>query len=153
MTSTPSGATEAWSVDDVYLLTDGRDGRIAVPQLRIGFDQAGLTLTKASDEVVWSSPWVELSGLSTADRSVLPDGREGIVIVIAERNGVRHRFVLPTDDPAEMESRLRTMALAQRLTTNRTPRAAARPLTALVALATVATLVALLLAAHHVIHL
>jgi len=147
------GATEGWGVDDVYLLTDGRDGRVAVPQLRIDFDGAGLLLTKADNEEVWSSPWADLSGLSTAERSVLPDGREGIVIVVAERNGARHRFVLPTDDPAEMESRLRAMASTQRLTTNRTPRAAARPLTVLVALASMGTLAALLLAAHNVIHL
>jgi hypothetical protein len=147
-----SGETQAWSVDDVYLLTDGRDGRIAVPQLRIEFDQLGLVLTKGNDEVVWSSPWSELGALATAERSVLPDGRDGIVIVIAERSGPRHRFVLPTTEPAEMENRLRTMAAANRLTTNRIPRAAPRALTALVVLASGGTLAVLLLAANGTIH-
>jgi hypothetical protein len=150
--STSSDATGPWSIPDVYLLTDGTDGRVAVPSLHLALGSVGVALTKSSDELVWSCPWTELRELSTAERSVMPDGTEGLVLVLAERTGGRHRFVLPTTEPAELEAQLRALALHHRLQTNRTPRAASRALTTLVVLGTGATLAALLLAAAHVIH-
>ena len=37
--------------------------------------------------------------MTPVERSVLPDGREGVVIVVVERDRRRrHRFVLATDD-------------------------------------------------------
>ncbi len=150
--SSTSNATGPWSIPDVYLLTDGSDGRVAVPSLRLAFSDGGVALTKSTDELVWSCPWDELRELSTAERSVMPDGTEGLVVLLAERTGGRHRFVLPTAEPAELEAQLRQLAVQQRLQTNRTPHAVSRLLTALVVLGTGATLAALLLAAAHVIH-
>jgi hypothetical protein len=148
--SMSSDATAPWSITDVYLLTDGNDGRVAVPSLRLTFSDVGVALTKSTDELVWTCPWSELREISTAERSVIPDGTEGLVVILAERTGGRHRFVLPTNEPAELEVQLRHLALHRRLQTNRPPRAASRALTALVVLGTGATLAALLLAAAHV---
>jgi hypothetical protein len=150
--SSTSDAAQTWSIGDVYLLTDGTDGRVAVPELRIDFVPDGLVLAKADDETVWSCRWDELGGLTTAEHSVIPDGREGIVMVVAERSGRRHRFVLPSDAPAELEVRLREMATVHGLASDRPGRAASRMVTALVVLATGGTLAVLLLAADHVIH-
>ena len=51
-------------------------------------------------------------------RSVLPDGREGVVVVVVEQGGAtRHRFVLATDDPAETEASIRRQADARGLRT------------------------------------
>jgi hypothetical protein len=45
------------------------------------------------------------------ERSVLPDGRDGVVFAVVEREG-RHmqRFVLATDDAVAMEAALRDRA-------------------------------------------
>ncbi len=86
---------------DVYLLTEGRDGVVAVPRLTLTFLDSGLALDKADGGSVWESDWGGLEEMSPVERSVLPDGREGVVIVVVEQ-GRRHshRFVLGTDDAA-----------------------------------------------------
>ena len=46
---------EAWSVPDVYLLTDGPEGEIAVPHLSLAFLEDGLELAKADGDPVWEA--------------------------------------------------------------------------------------------------
>ena len=70
---------------DVYLLTEGAEGRVAVPHLTLTFFDAGLALDKADGEPVWDSTWDQLEEMSPVERSVLPDGRDGVVIVVVER--------------------------------------------------------------------
>ena len=110
---------QAWSVPDVYLLTEGREGTVAVPHLTLTFFDSGLTLDKADGEPVWDSEWAGLEEIAPVERSVLPDGREGVVIAVVEREGHHvHRFVLATDDAAAMEAALRDRAAAHGLRTN-----------------------------------
>ena len=90
---------------DVYLLTEGQEGEVAVPHLTLTFLDSGLALEKADGEPVWDSAWAELEELSPVERSVLPDGRAGVVIMVVERGRRgRHRFVLATDDAAVTEA-------------------------------------------------
>ena len=49
--------------------------------------------------------------MSPVERSVLPDGRDGIVILVVWR-GRRRRFVLTTDDVASTEASIRCRAAA-----------------------------------------
>jgi hypothetical protein len=42
----------AWSVPDVYLLTETREGDVAVPHLTLTFRDAGLALDKADGDCV-----------------------------------------------------------------------------------------------------
>ncbi len=42
-----------WSVPDVYLLTEGSEAPVAVPDLTLTFLEAGLALDKADGESVW----------------------------------------------------------------------------------------------------
>jgi hypothetical protein len=92
---------EAWSVPDVYLLTDGAQGELAVPHLALNFLDSGLALDRADGEPVWDSPWSQLHERSPVERSVLPDGRDGVVMVVVERRRRRrHLFVLATDNTA-----------------------------------------------------
>jgi len=145
---------EAWTVRDVYLLTTGADGQVAVPQLALTLLPGGIELDKPDGDVVWSCTWPELREMSPVERSVLPDGSHGVVVEVVEkgRRGRRHRFVLPTDDPVSVEDLLRRRARAHGLQTA-SPRApASRLLTVVIALATVATLTVLLLSAAHVLH-
>jgi hypothetical protein len=145
---------EAWSVPDVYLLTDGPEGEIAVPQLTLAFLEDGLALAKADGDPVWDSAWTDLEEMSPVERSVLPDGREGVVIAVVERgHHRRHRFVLATDDTVATEQAVRDRALAHGLRSRAARRAVSRPLMIAVTLAALATLTALLLSAVHVIHL
>ena len=51
---------QVWSVPDVYLLTEGREGEVAVPHLTLTFFDSGLTLDKADGEPVWHSGWAGL---------------------------------------------------------------------------------------------
>jgi hypothetical protein len=144
---------EAWSVPDVYLLTEGQEGEVAVPHLTLTFLDSGLALEKADGEPVWDSPWAELEELSAMERSVLPDGRAGVVITVVERGRRgRHRFVLATDDAAVTEADVRARAAAHGLRTRSARPAVSRLLLAGVVLAALATITALLLSAAHVIH-
>jgi hypothetical protein len=143
---------EAWTVRGVYLLTSGVDGQVAVPQLALTLLPEGIELDKPDGEIVWSCTWPELREMSPVERSVLPDGRDGVVVELVEkgRRG-RHRFVLPTDDPVSLEELLRRRARAHGLhsASPHTPPVSAR-LTAVIALAAIATLTVLLLSAAHV---
>src|SRR6202044_3054785 len=97
--ASPARMEEAWSVPDVYLLTEGREGEVAVPHLTLTFLDTGLALDKADGEPVWGSDWSGLEEMSPVERSVLPDGRAGVVIVVVEQGRQHsHRFVLGTED-------------------------------------------------------
>jgi hypothetical protein len=144
---------EAWSVPDVYLLTEGQEGEVAVPHLTLTFFDSGLALDKADGEPVWDSAWAELEELSPVERSLLPDGRAGVVITVVERGRRgRHRVVLTTDDAAVTEAAVRARATAHGLRTRSARPAVSRLLLAGVVLAALAAMAALLLSAAHVIH-
>ena len=141
--ASPARMEQAWSVPDVYLLTEGREGAVAVPHLTLTFFDSGLTLDKADGEPVWDSEWAGLTELSPVERSVLPDGREGVVIAVVEREGHHvHRFVLATDDAAAMEAALRDRAAARPARRSRR-RAVSRLLTVGIVAAVLATLTVL----------
>jgi len=140
-------------VPDVYLLTQGREGEVAVPHLTLTFLDSGLALQKADGEPVWDSAWAELEELSPLERSIVPDGRAGVVITVVERGRRgRHRFVLATDDAAVTEAAVRARAAAHGLRTRSARPAVSRLLLAGVVLAALAAMTALLLSATHVIH-
>ena len=154
----PEEAEEAeeadWTFRDVLLITEGTEGPVAVPQLNLTFRPEGIDLHRSDGERAWRTSWSELEELSASERSVLPDGGDGVVIVVVERDRHRrHRFILPTADPGRTEASLRALARAHGVRTKR-PRPAVSPLlTAAVVVAAVATLTVLLLSAAHVIHL
>jgi hypothetical protein len=144
---------EAWSVPDVYLLTEGREGEVAVPHLTLTFLDSGLALDKADGEPVWDSAWGGLEEMSPVERSVLPDGRAGVVIVVVEQGREhRHRFVLPTDDAAATEAAIRERAAAHGLRSRSPRRAVSRTLMEVIVVAALAAITALLLSAAHVFH-
>jgi hypothetical protein len=149
----PQMGQDAWSVTDVYLLTESDDGPVAVPNLALTFGAEGIELDKTDGGVVWVCRWDELEEMSPAERSVLPDGRDGVAIVIVERTGRRgHRFVLAADNPDATEGWIRERAEAHGLR-SATPRApVSRLLLVTIGLALGATLTVLLLSAAHVIH-
>ena len=138
---------------DVYLLTDGHGAEVAVPDLTLTFADSGLVLRKADGEQVWEGRWTGLQEMTPVERSVLPDGRAGVVIVVVERGGQpRHRFVLGTDDAAATEAIIRDRAAVQGLRCRSPRRAVSRPLTAIVVVVALAAMTALLLSAAHILH-
>ena len=139
---------------DVYLLTQGAEGRVAVPQLTLSFLPSGIELEKADGEPVWSCAWDDLEAMAPLQRSVLPDGRDGVLIVVTERGRRRrrHRFVLAADDAASTETSIRSRAAAHGLRTKADRPAVSRRLTTLIVIAGAMTLSLLLLSAAHVIH-
>jgi hypothetical protein len=145
---------EAWSVPDVYLLTAGPAGEVAVPHLTLTFLDSGVALDRADGERAWDSSWAELKEMSPVERSLLPDGRAGVVIVVVERGrrGSSHRFVLATDDAPGAEAAVRARAAAHGLRTTAPRPAVSRLLMVGIVLAALATVTALLLSAAHVIH-
>jgi hypothetical protein len=146
-------AEEAWTVPDVYLLTAGSEGPVAVPNLRLTFRESGLELDKADGELVWDCDWSDLVEMAPAERSVLPDGKDGVVMVVVERNGRRrHRFVLATDDADATEGFIRERAGIHGLRTRWPRPAVSRVLTLVIIAAFAMTLTLLLLSAVHVIH-
>lgn len=144
---------EVWTVSDVYLLTAGSDGPVAVPHLRLTFREKGLELDKADGELVWDCDWSDLVEMAPVERSVLPDGKEGVVIVVVERERRRrHRFVLATDDADATEDFIRGRAGSHGLRTRWPRPAVSRLLTIAIVAAFAVTLTLLLLSAVHVIH-
>jgi hypothetical protein len=143
---------QAWTVPDVYLLTAGSDGPVAVPHLRLTFREGGLELDKADGEMVWECDWSDLVEMAPIERSVLPDGKAGVVIVVVERDRRRrHRFVLATDDADATEEFIRGRAGSHGLRTRWPRPAVSRLLTAAIVAAFAVTLALLLLSAVHVI--
>jgi hypothetical protein len=144
---------ETWTFPDVYLLTDGAEGEVAVPHLTLTFREHGLELDKPDGEAVWDCNWSELQEMTPVERSVLPDGREGVVIVVVERDRRRrHRFVLATDDAEATEESIRGRAGTHGLRT-RWPRPAVSKLLMVAVIGALAvTMTLLLLSAVHVIH-
>jgi len=144
---------EAWTVPDVYLLTAGSEGPVAVPHLRLTFRQSGLELDKADGELVWDCDWSDLVEMAPIERSVLPDGKDGVVMVVVERDRrKRHRFVLATDDAEATEDLIRGRAGTHGLRTRWPRPAVSRLLTLAIIAAFAVTLTLLLLSAVHVIH-
>ena len=139
---------------DVYLLTEGAEGRVAVPHLTLTFDPAGLALDKTDGEPVWFCGWDQLREMAPVERSVLPDGREGVVVLVVEHGGRRrrHRFVLATDDPASTEASVRDRARSHGLRTSPERPAVSRALNVSIVIAAAATVAVLLLSAVHLIH-
>ncbi len=146
---------EAWSLPDIYLLAEGPGGEVAVPHLTLTFLDCGLVLERADGEPVWDGVWAELEEIAPVARSVLPDGRDGVVIVVVERDrGRRHHFVLTTDDVAATEAEVRGRAAAHGLRTSVVAAApgVSRALTVGAGVTALATLTVLLLSVAHVIH-
>jgi hypothetical protein len=144
---------EAWTVPDVYLLTAGPEGPVAVPHLRLTFRESGLELDKADGELVWDCDWSDLVEMAPIERSVLPDGKDGVVMVVVERDRrQRHRFVLATDDADATEDLIRGRAGTHGLRTRWPRPAVSRLLTLAIIAAFAVTLTLLLLSAVHVIH-
>jgi hypothetical protein len=144
---------ETWTVPDVYLLTDGSSGEVAVPHLTLTFRDTGLELDKPDGEAVWDCDWSELQEMTPVERSVLPDGRDGVVIVVVERDRRRrHRFVLATDDAEATEESIRGRAGTHGLQTRWPRPAVSKLLMVAVVGALAATLTVLILSAVHVIH-
>ena len=137
---------------DVYLLTTGPEGELAVPHLTLTFLESGLVLDKVDGERVWDCGWAELEEMSPVERSVLPDGRAGVVVVVVERGRQgRHRFVLATDEALDTETAVRARAASHGLRSSARP-AVSRLLMVGIVLAALATITVLLLSAVHVIH-
>jgi hypothetical protein len=143
---------QTWSVPDVYLLAEER-GEPAVPHLTLRFLESGLVLEKADGDPLWHGAWADLKEMAPVARSVLPDGRDGVVVVVVGRDRRRRHLVLTTDDVASTEAEVRGRATAHGLRTAEAARAVSRPLTVGVAVAALATLTVLLLSAAHVVHL
>jgi hypothetical protein len=144
---------EAWTVPDVYLLTAGSEGPVAVPHLQLTFRESGLELDKADGELVWDCDWSDLVEMAPIERSVLPDGKDGVVMVVVERDRrKRHRFVLATDDAEATEDLIRGRAGTHGLRTRWPRPAVSRLLTLAIIAAFAVTLTLLLLSAVHVIH-
>jgi hypothetical protein len=92
--------------------------------------------------------------MSPVERSVLPDGRTGVVIVVVEQGREHsHRFVLGTEDAASTEAAVRDRAVAHGLRSKSPRRAVSRLLMAVVMVAALGAMAALLLSATHVISL
>jgi hypothetical protein len=77
-------------------------------------------------EPAWVAPWPSIATLDTSGRSILPDGRTGLVLVVGTRARGRHqsephRFVLATDRPEQVEADLATLAAAHGLSTAADP--------------------------------
>jgi hypothetical protein len=144
---------EAWTVPDVYLLTQRDRAPVAVPDLELTFGHDGIRLDKSDGEAVWNSAWSDLQEMSPVERSVLADGREGVVMLVVERGRRprRHRFVLGTSDAPATEASIRSTARAHGLETTRPRPAVLRSLNVVIVVVAAGVMAALLLQAAHIV--
>ena len=149
----PDPADVALRFSGAYLLTVGPDGPVAVPGLQMTFDRAGVTLAKKDGAAVWSAAWPEIGELSTPERSKLPDGSDGVVVVVTTRLGQSHRFVVPAEDAAALESALNSLAHHHDVAPSAAVKTQSWPLVIGAVLMAGAAVTVLLLAAGHVIRL
>jgi len=108
--SPPVSPGTKFQFGSVYLLTSGPDGPTAVPGLRIELGPQGLSLARADGARIWNARWDQVSEFATPERSVLPDHGHGVVLFVSTHDGRSHRFVLPSDEPAALESMLEHIA-------------------------------------------
>lgn len=137
----------------VYLLTTGPDGPTAVPGLTLELGDRGVGLWRADGVPVWTPTWGEITELSAPERSRLPDGAHGVVVLITATDGRAHRFVIPASRPGSLEASLNSLARRRNVSPERPERSPPTLLVigALVVLA--AALAVLLLSAGHVVSL
>ena len=107
---------------DAYHVTSGTDGPSAVAGCQLDLGRRGVTVRDPEGTPAWSVPWTAVTGLAAAERTTLPDGRTGIVIVVhagtaADGSGTPdvHRVVVPAEQPAVVEEQLATLARSRGL--------------------------------------
>lgn len=98
-------AVAALRLSGVSLLTRTEEGDVTIPDLGLTFDESGLTVTKASGEVVRLIPWPSLGEISseTAGR---PNGVSPAALVRVSAGERVHRFVVPAVDAGALDQRL-----------------------------------------------
>jgi hypothetical protein len=134
------------------LITEGTQGRVAIPHLQLTCNSEGIEVTKEDGDLAWRCAWSGLDVLTTAEPSLLPDGRDGVILAVMERGGRQHRFVLPDPEPGMVAAEVRHWARAHRLQTFEPPAAVSRVLSVSVVVAALATVTVLLLSADHLLH-
>jgi hypothetical protein len=105
---------------DAYHLTSGAPGPSAVAGCQLDLGRRGVTVRDPDGTPIWSAPWSAVAGLTAVERTALPDGRTGIVVVVRARPSVTspevadvHRVVVPADQPAALEEQLIALARAR----------------------------------------
>ncbi|HEY5244904.1 MAG TPA: hypothetical protein VIJ60_04495 [Acidimicrobiales bacterium] len=105
---------------DAYHLTSGTPGPSAVAGCQLDLGRRGVTVRDPDGTPIWSAPWSAVTGLTAVERTTLPDGRTGIVVVVSARPSMTspeavdvHRVVVPTDQPASLEAQLVAVARAR----------------------------------------
>ena len=108
---------------------------------------------RANGTPVWTCVWTEISEMAAPERSRLPDGGHGVVLLVSARDGRAHRFVVPAARPGSLEASLSALARRHDVSPDRPERSQPAPIVvgALVILA--ASLAVLLLSAGHIISL
>jgi hypothetical protein len=125
-----------------------------VPGLRITIDEDGVTLGKSEGTPVWVARWEDVLELATAERTKLPDNSNGLVVMVTTIQHRAHRFVLPANDPSQLEAGLAALARRKGVEPVEAPAERSLPTVAWVVFsATAVALLLLLLSAGHVIHL
>jgi len=150
---TPSSGPTHLELSDVYLLTEGPDGPAAVPGLRLGLDDQKVTLAKGDGTVVWSTPWENVAELATPERSKLPDGEDGVVLVVTPHQERAHRFVVPSESPPSLEATLESVARRHGVAADPPERTLPAYIVAGAVVVVAGTVAILLLAAGHIVHL
>ena len=91
------------TLNDVYLLTNEGEGRLAVEGLSLVIDDRGLTVIAPHGSVAATRSWPELVFLRTLGPATAPAGETAIVLEAADTARV-HRFLVPTEDPSRLET-------------------------------------------------
>jgi hypothetical protein len=142
-------ASSRLAMDPAYLLTMDATGEVALPGLGVQVDDVGLSVVKHDGTLVVVLPWDDLSALSTAGRTITPDGTPAVVVEAATRLRT-HRFVVPSHDPAGLEAAVAEFGTAR---TGSADRRRITPLLGVLFAVLAAVVVVLVLAAMGVIKL
>ena len=88
---------------DVYLVTNESEGRLAVDGLGLVIDDGGLTVLAPHGAVAAALSWPELVFLRTLGPTSAPGGETAVVLEAGSAERI-HRFLVPTEDPSDLEA-------------------------------------------------
>jgi hypothetical protein len=106
-------------------------GQLVVPGMSLVLDQIGVTVLKPDGTVGAVLPWPGLVRVATVERAPAPGGGQALVLEVATAART-HRFLVPTDNPGELEAVIAEVVAARTGPTKRQGRG--RRIAALVAL-------------------
>ncbi|HUA95384.1 MAG TPA: hypothetical protein VMB82_07625 [Acidimicrobiales bacterium] len=138
--------------DGASFLEEGSAGSgSAGPDAALDFDAEGIRLSRQDGDLLWSTPWSDVSMLAVTDEGRLPDGSRGLVVVVTTADDGDRQIAVASHRPGAAGARIRATARRRLVDPDRPDRRVPLPIVLGVVAVSGALVVWLLLLAGHVV--